>query len=375
MKTWSIYAGKIFGVELRIHATFLLLMLFALFILPSESGPPTLASMQRGMILVAIIFGSVVLHELGHAVVSRRNGLPVKGIMLLPIGGIMLVDPNAQAGSTKDAARETRIALAGPLVNGVLAAVAAPVLLLVLHISLWAKAPIGIDNLPRSFFWINLFLCALNLLPAFPMDGGRILRAWMARRMEFQQATRRAVNIGHLFAAAFMFTGIVTSPWLMLFGLFMFVAAQLEERSVLFQSVVEAVRMEDIMLTDFSILSPADTLEDALSKAVHSLQDDFPVVRGGDLVGVINRQTILERLRREGNGYVQAAMNKAFEVAARTESLASAFRKLTSRGLTLIPVVDQERLVGIVTLQNLMHSMGLLAESRRLRKQAEDANL
>src|SRR5260370_625507 len=113
-------------------------------------------------------------------------------------------------------------------------------------------------------------------------------------------------------------------------------------------------------------------VEDALSKAVHSLQDDFPVVSGSDLVGVINRQIIVERLRREGNGYVQGAMNKAFEIASRGESLASAFRKLTTRGLTLIPVVDQERLVGIVTLQNLMHSMGLLADSRRLKKQVED---
>src|SRR5260370_42259237 len=108
MKTWSIYAGRISGVEMRIHATFFLLMLFALFILPSESGPPSLASMQRGLILVAIIFGSVVLHELGNALVSRRNGLPVKGIMLLPIGGIILVDPNAQADSTKKAARAGR---------------------------------------------------------------------------------------------------------------------------------------------------------------------------------------------------------------------------------------------------------------------------
>jgi CBS domain-containing protein len=148
-------------------------------------------------------------------------------------------------------------------------------------------------------------------------------------------------------------------------------ATQMEERTVIFHSVAEAVRMEDVMLTHFSTLSPADTLEDALSKAVHSLQDDFPVVSGSDLVGVINRHTIVDRLRREGNGYVQGAMNKAFEIASRTESLASAFRKLTTRGLTLIPVVDEERLVGIVTLQNLMHSMGLLAESRRLRKQAE----
>ena len=126
------------------------------------------------------------------------------------------------------------------------------------------------------------------------------------------------------------------------------------------------------MLTEFSILSPADTLEDALNKAVHSLQDDFPVVSGEDLVGVITRQMIVDRLRSEGNSYVQGAMSNAFEIASRTESLGSAFRKLTSRGLSLIPVVDQERLVGIVTLQHLMHSMGLLAESRRLRRQMEE---
>jgi CBS domain-containing protein len=123
------------------------------------------------------------------------------------------------------------------------------------------------------------------------------------------------------------------------------------------------------MLTDFATLSPADTLEDALSKAVHTLQDDFPVIRGTDLVGVISRQKIVEALREHGNGYVQSAMNKAFDVAHRKESLAAAFRKITSRGSTLIPVVDENHLVGIITLQNLMHSMGLLAESRRLKRE------
>ena len=125
------------------------------------------------------------------------------------------------------------------------------------------------------------------------------------------------------------------------------------------------------MLTGFSTLSPADTLEDALHKAVHTLQDDFPVVRGSDMVGVINKQRIIEALRRSGNGYVQSAMVRAFEIAQRSDSLASAFRKLGGRGLSMIPVVDQERLVGIVTMQNLMHSMALLAESRRLRKEQE----
>ncbi len=132
--------------------------------------------------------------------------------------------------------------------------------------------------------------------------------------------------------------------------------------------------MEEVMLTGFSTLSPADTLQDALSKAVHTLQDDFPVVRGTDMVGVINKQRILEALRRGGNGYVQSAMVRAFDIAQRNDSLASAFRKLAGRGLNMIPVVEHERLVGIVTMQNLMHSMSLLAETRRLRKEQESSN-
>jgi len=157
----------------------------------------------------------------------------------------------------------------------------------------------------------------------------------------------------------------------MLVGVCLFFGAQLEDRSIVFQSVLESVRMEDVMLTGFSTLSPADTLEDALYKAVHTLQDDFPVVRGLDMVGVISKQRIVEALRSGGNGYVQSAMVRAFDIAQRSDSLASGFRKLGTRGLNMIPVVEQQRLVGIVTMQNLMHSMALLAETRRLRQQQE----
>jgi CBS domain-containing protein len=179
--------------------------------------------------------------------------------------------------------------------------------------------------------------------------------------MDPVRATHRAIAIGQAFATLFMLTGMLWNIWLTMIGFFLFIAAQLEERSAVFQSVLETVHLEDIMLTDFATLSPADTLEDALDKAVHSLQDDFPVIRGSDMVGVIS-------LRAEGNGYVQAVMNRIFEVAQKKESLASAFRKLTARNLSIIPVVEDQRLVGIVTLQNLMHSMALLAESRKLRK-------
>ncbi|HLJ88023.1 MAG TPA: site-2 protease family protein [Candidatus Angelobacter sp.] len=373
MRSGSIFAGRFFGVEIRIHLTFFFLLLFVLWIDSSHSGT---IDASRVLGLVAIIFASVLVHEFGHVVAAGRLGVNIRGVMLLPIGGMAVADPHEHFESGKNAVKETRISFAGPAVSAALALFSGAMLLQYQPLSaLWVKPFLTTHDLPRSFFWVNVFLFALNLLPAFPLDGGRVLRAWLARRIEFQKATRQAVTIGHIFAALFMLVGTLWTPWLTLTGLFMFMAAQIEERTVLFQSVVETVQIDDIMLREFSTLSPADTLEDALDKAVHSLQDDFPVVRGGDLVGVINRHTIVDQLRKEGNGYVQGAMNRAFEIAARTESLSSAFRKLTARGLTLIPVVDQERLVGIVTLQNLMHSMGLLAESRRLRRQMEETQI
>ena len=226
------------------------------------------------------------------------------------------------------------------------------------------------NNLPRSLFWGNVFLGAFNLLPAYPMDGGRVLRGWLAERMDYVQATRRAVTIGQGFAMLMIFLG-VWNAWLMLIGFFLFVGAQMEDRSVVFQSVLESVRMEDVMLTGFSTLSPADTLEDALAKAVHTLQDDFPVVRGSDMVGVISKQNIVGPAS-DGNGYVQSAMVKA----SKSRNAVTRWRRPSASweraGLTMIPVVDNERLVGIVTMQNLMHSMALLAESRRLRRLSEN---
>jgi CBS domain-containing protein len=303
--------------------------------------------------------------------------LTAKAIILLPLGGVTVFDESRVAKPEAPEAvwrREVRIAMTGPLVSLGFAVVSVAVILLAIptpHLFEWPFLQSG--NLPRSLVWANLYIAGLNLLPAYPLDGGRVLRAFFARSIDPAAATRRAVSISHALAMVLMVAGLFSNTWLTMVGVIIFSAAQLEERAVIFQSVLDNVRLEEVMLTDFATLSPADTLEDALNKAVHSLQDDFPVVRGGDMVGVISRQRILEALRMEGNGYVQAVMNKIFEVSVRQESLASAFRKLTSRNLSIIPVVEDQRLVGIITLQNLMHSMSLLAESRKLRRDEQNS--
>jgi len=369
MRSFSIHVGRLFGVEVRLHLTFLILPLFVFWTEynahPSANGP-------RDLALVGIVLACVAAHEIGHMLVARRAGLIPKAVILLPLSGVTVFDESrAEKPESAQAAwkREVQIALTGPLVNLAFALVAAGVVFATVPgANLWQWPFFQSGNLPRSLVWANLYIAGLNLLPAYPLDGGRILRAFFARSIDPAAATRRAVSISHALAMILMVAGLFSNTWLTMVGVIIFSAAQLEERAVIFQSVLDNVRLEEVMLTDFATLSPADTLEDALEKAVHSLQDDFPVVRGSDMVGVISRQRILEALRMEGNGYVQAVMNKLFEVSARQESLASAFRKLTSRNLSIIPVVEDQRLVGIITLQNLMHSMALLAESRKLRR-------
>jgi Zn-dependent protease/CBS domain-containing protein len=368
MRSFSVMVGRLFGVEVRLHLTFFILPLFVIWT-EYNSGRPT--NGPRDLALVGIILACVGAHEIGHMLAARRVGMVPKAVILLPLSGVTLFEESA--GKPAGVAlwkREIRLALVGPLVNLTLAVLAAGVVLAVNHnAELWKWPWLQPGNLPRSVVWVNIYLAGLNLLPAYPLDGGRILRALFSRSMDTAVATRRAVSISTTLAMVFMLAGLFSNTWLTMIGLIVFSAAQLEERAIVFQSVLDNVRLEEIMLTDFKTLSPADTLEDALEKAVHSLQDDFPVVRGSDMVGVISRQRILEVLRAEGNGYVQAVMNKIFEVSVRQESLGSAFRKLTSRNSGIISIVEDQRLIGIVTLQNLMHSMALLAESRKLRRE------
>jgi CBS domain-containing protein len=232
-------------------------------------------------------------------------------------------------------------------------------------------------DLLRSFAWAQLFVAVLNLLPAYPLDGGRILRALLARCGDQVTATRRAVSVGQFFSLAlFLGGGAVflgsssNNLWIMMAGVFLFLAAQLEDRSMILQAVLERVRVMDVMITDFITLSPAETLADALQRSVEPPQEEFPVVRGTDMVGVISRQQMAEAVEEEGNGYVQSAMRREYLVAGPQESLAAVLRRIGRSGLAMIPVVDGDYLVGIVTFQNLMRKLTALSLRRTAAKPA-----
>ena len=301
MRIWSIFVGRLFGVDLRLHITFLALLAAVL----SQSYDAGI-SLERGFALFLLILGAVLWHELIHALVSTHAGLKARQIILLPIGGISFMNPQADPDEPRDFSTELRVALAGPAANLLVALVSATIIAAVAPgIALFSRPLIHAGHLLRSLVWINAGLTVLNLMPAYPLDGGRILRAWLARSTAissteaWKAATRKSVSIGQGLAMLLTLLGLINSDiWAMLIGFFIFVAAHIEDRTLLFQNIVDNVRMEEIMLTDFSTLSPADTLQDALNKAVHTLQDDFPVVRGSDLVATISRSRIVEVISR-----------------------------------------------------------------------------
>src|SRR5208283_612548 len=212
MRSWSIPVGRLFGIEIRIHLTFLFLLVF---LWSTTAATQDATAVLRVLGLVGIVFGSVVLHELGHALVARGSGIPAKGIILLPIGGITILDEAHAIPDPLNAwKRDIRIAVAGPLVNLFIAGVSALVLLAAIPgFSLTARPLLHSSALLRSIVWSNLYLGLFNLLPAYPMDGGRVLRALFSRRVDMVQATQRAVRIGHVFSIMFMMVGMLMSNW------------------------------------------------------------------------------------------------------------------------------------------------------------------
>src|SRR5271166_1493946 len=369
MRGWSIPLGRWMGVEMRVHVFFPLLALVCLALSGSDG-------IGRGLGLFLVLVAAVVVRETARLLVAVWLGLRLRAILLLPIGGLFAyADPESQENSSQGGG-QFALALAGPVANVATALVLAAAFLgasgdIKLFVQPWISAGV----LVRSMVWMQAGLGLLHLLPAYPLDAGRLLRGGFARDLGIAPSARAAGSISQALALTAMVAGMLLhSPWLIIAGFFIMIGAQIEDQGVFFQSVVDTVHMREVMLTDFATLSPSDTLADALVRCVHSLQEDFPVVRGPELVGIVSRQRIVDALRNDGNGYVQAVMSRAFQVARPEDTLGTTIRRLTAgRGLSLIPVTESGKVVGIVSVQNLMSSMSLLSEQRRIqREEAED---
>ena len=353
------------GVEMRVHVFFPLLAFVFLGVSASDG-------VGRGLGLFLLLVAAVAVRETARLLVAAWLGLRLRAILLLPIGGMFAyANPESQERANQGTGQYA-LALAGPVANwGAALVLAAAIQGASGQVALFAVPFITAAYLVRSMVWIQAFLGLLHLLPAYPLDCGRIIRSAFARKHGYGAAGRAATGLGQGLALAAMLGGMLLhDPWLILAGFFIMIGAQIEDQGVFFQSVVDTVRMREVMLTDFATLSPSDTLADALYRCVHSLQEDFPVVRGPQLVGIVSRQRIVDALRNDGNGYIQSVMSRAFQVARPEDTLGTTIRRLTAgQGLALIPVTESGRVVGIVSVQNLMSSMSLLAEQRRIERQ------
>ena len=354
------------GVEIRIHTFFVMLAAVCLIYADVVGASPA-----AGLMLWVLIAAAVAVREAARLMVAAWFGLRLRTVLLLPIGGLFAYanpESQEQAGSGQT---QYVLALAGPVANMATALFLAAYLTGAsggfLLVCFPYVTPIA---LLRSMVWLQAMLGLLHLLPAYPLDAGRVLRSTLARTHGQTPASRALTGLGQLVALSAIFVGFfLRDPILPAAGFFIFIGSQLEDQGIFFQTVVDTVQMREVMLTDFATLSPSDTLTDALVRCVHSLQEDFPVVRGSQLVGIVNRQRIVETLRTDGNGYIQAVMSRTFQVAKPEDTLGAIIRRITAgRGLTLIPVAEGERIVGMVSVQNLMTSMSLLAEQRKIER-------
>ena len=372
MRGWSFPVGSYFGVEVRIHAFFLFLLFMSISFGSYLSG-----SGSSGLGLALMLLFAVLVREIARGLACAWFGVEIRSILLMPTGGLptyMSQDDTARASLPLI---ERWIAVAGPLANlltgliffGVIAGVSPALHLL-------ARPLVSPNALLRSLIWVEVLLGVIHLLPAFPLDAGRVLRSELSRRTADTDASaaltrsRQAVLLGQMLAASLIVLGwVMNNLVVVMAGLSLFAAAHLEDQGALLQTKVDSVRMKDVMLTEFSTLSASATLEDALDQAIHTLQDVFPVVRAGNLVGAVSRQGIFEALQTEGNGYVQGVMTRSFHTAQPNDSLLKTLQRITTgHGAQLVPVLEGERVVGIITPQNLSQSMSVLNQSKKLQE-------
>jgi Zn-dependent protease len=347
---WSWTVGRVAGIEVRIHATFLILLAWLALVDYRAYGGT--AGALIGVAFTLALFASVLLHEFGHAMAARRVGVPTRDITLLPIGGVARLEyfPSKPR-------QELGVALAGPAVTLVIALVLALVLRafgLSVIVAEDAMTHRTVGAFATELAWLNVGLLLFNMLPAFPMDGGRVLRALLALRMDYVRATQIAASVGRGFALVFGVVGLFYNPFLVLIALFIWVSAAAESAELLQRSALAGVRVDRLMIRDVRSLSVGDTLNDALQHVLGGFQHDFPVVDGEKVVGVLTRADLLAGVAKRGaDSLVGASMDTSFRTADPDEPLDQALARVRECRCRALPVVSGDKLCGLLTADNV----------------------
>ena len=353
----SFRIARIKGIDIRVHITFALALLWAALEWGLWRGLG-LAGALYGVALIALLFVCVTLHELAHSLVARRYGATVRGITLLPIGGIAYLD-----GEPERPAQEFWMALAGPAVNIVLAvligAFALPLLgwrALAGFGALWGTLNgLTLERLLVDLLTANVGLAIFNLMPAFPMDGGRVLRAVLASRMDGLDATRIAVRVGQGLAVLLGLAGLLTGALnLLLVAGFVFFGAEQEWRGAQLKAALRQVPASAALIRRGVTLAPHNPLSQAINVALGGGQADFAVFDRGYLVGVLTREDVAQGFQRYGpDVIIGRVMRTDFPVAQAGDTLLDLQHKMRSSGSSAISVVEGRRFLGLVTLEDI----------------------
>jgi Zn-dependent protease/CBS domain-containing protein len=346
--SWSVNIGSIAGTAIRIHVTFLL---FLIWIFAAGWASAGVEDAVNSLIFMVLLFACVLAHEFGHIFTARAFGVATPDVTLLPIGGVARLERIPEKPS-----QEFLVAIAGPMVNVVIAIVliaVAPTHLSAEHFAAMESPKVSmIDRLAE----INLFLAIFNMIPAFPMDGGRVLRALLAIKLGHVRATEIAAMIGQWAAFGLGFLGLFYNPLLIFIAIFVYLAAASEAQVVSLRAMSRDVPVTAAMMTQFAALTPDEHIDAAVQTLLSTSQNVFPVVDGGQrLIGVVGRGEIIRALRELGpTAPVSAVMVKDVPTIERSHRLEEAFRLLQEKSVPAVGVVDiTGRLVGLVTSETI----------------------
>jgi Zn-dependent protease/predicted transcriptional regulator len=345
---WQWKLGTFAGIDVFIHATFLLLIGWVGYSYWLQHE--TLVKVVEGILFILALFLCVVLHEYGHALTARRYGIKTRDITLYPIGGVARLErlPDKPI-------EELWVALMGPAVNVVIAAVLFLYLVATNGLVPISQLTMTSGSFLERLMTVNISLVLFNLIPAFPMDGGRVLRALLAMRIDYVRATQTAANIGQGFAFLLGFIGLFSNPFLLFIAFFVWIAASQEASMVQMRNAFSGIPVTRAMLTDFKVLSPRDTLSQAIGLLLAGSQHDFPVVdANGEVIGILERETILKILAERGQSVpVVDIMRRNLPNVDSHDMVEAALTRLQESGAKTLPVTHGGQFVGLVTAENI----------------------
>ncbi len=346
----SFKLGNIAGIGIFIHWSFTLLIAYIVY--SNYRAGHSAEQITWAIIFVLSIFVTVFFHELGHALAAKKYNIKTKDITILPIGGVARLERIPEKPK-----EELVVALAGPLVNVAIAAVTGFFITVpdLKELTIQLSGGVNQSNFFLNFFIVNIWLAIFNLIPAFPMDGGRVLRAILAMKFERHLATKIAARIGQLLAVAFIFIGFNGNPFLIFIGLFIILGAQAEVEMTKAGFMLKGIFVKDIVMKHFETINANDLVETAVKQLLNGQCKNFLVISGGHPVGSLSRDEIIEALSNSGNtATIDTVMNRNTLQLHVNESIEEAYQKMLVNKNGLATVYDNREFIGVLDVDNIL---------------------